>query len=459
MPELPEVKYEWRTKVYYAEKTDAEQSYVRMGHIGGLQTDPDYADRIVMNSVLGGGFGSRVVDEVRTKLGLAYSSGGLYRSNLAYPGYFFISASTKPESTVKAARAMRDQIESMLTDKPTDQEMRRAKDGYLNSFVFNFDSPSEVINRMMTYDFYGLPEDFLQKEKERVEQVTPDDVMAAAQRNLKPDQMFVLVVGNAEEFDESLEALDMGPVEKIDISIPKPEVEEVELTISDENVVKGRELMAASVEWAGGQVALKSVNSVEQKGKFILSMGEQQLPIDMHVIEILPDQSREVMTFMGQNIYSVRNGDVGWKTNQQTMQLVDMSSEDIQDARDQLLRDFGYLYKTFGSDNYTPVYAGAGDFQGTPVDWIAIVDANDETQCRLALSADDHSLVGQTQIDAGPMGEGLQEIAYGDYETIEGVQMPMTRTVTQDGQQIIKVQVAECVVNGPVPEDAFAKPE
>ncbi len=222
-PEPPKVDYNWRTKVYYVEKKDAKQSYVRIGHLGGMTTDPDYADRIVMNSILGSGFGSRILDAVRTKMGLAYSTNGRFISNNAYPGYFFTVASTAPGNTVKAAREMIKQIKSMQTDLPTEVEMDKGKSGYLNSFVFNFDSRREVIGRMMTYDFYGLPEDFLQQEKERIENVTPEDVMAAAKNNLKPDQMIVLVAGNADEFDLTLVSLGLGPPEKIDITVPAGE--------------------------------------------------------------------------------------------------------------------------------------------------------------------------------------------------------------------------------------------
>ncbi|MDH4157724.1 MAG: insulinase family protein, partial [candidate division Zixibacteria bacterium] len=157
VPPPPEVGYEWRSKVYYAEKADAAQSHIRVGHIGGLVTAPDYPDMLVVSSILGGGFGSRITEAVRTKLGLAYTPGGRYVSDFAYPGYFFIVASTGSQTTIQATREIIKQIKSMHTDPPTTAEMQKGKDGYLNSFVFNFDSRREVVDRMMEYDFYGLP--------------------------------------------------------------------------------------------------------------------------------------------------------------------------------------------------------------------------------------------------------------------------------------------------------------
>ena len=108
----------------------------------------------------------------------------------------------------------------MQTDPPTEDEMDRAKNAYLNSFVFNFDTKGEVVNRMMSYDYHGLPEDFLQQTKEKVEQVTSEDVVAAAKKHHRPDALQAVVVGKGEVFDMPLEQLALGPVQSIYLSLP-----------------------------------------------------------------------------------------------------------------------------------------------------------------------------------------------------------------------------------------------
>jgi len=220
VPPPPKVDYKFESKVHYIFKGDVNQSNIYLGHIGGLIADDDYADRIVMNNVLGGGFGSRLFNTVRSKEGLAYTAIGFYTSNFNYPGVFYNYAATKSKSTCKAIIEIIKQIKGIQTDPPTVDEMHFGKDGYLNSFVFNFDTKAKVVNRMMNYDFYGMPEDFLQKEKEKVEGVTPEAVVKAAQRNLHPENLHVLVVGRQEDFDMPLSELGLGPVETIDITIP-----------------------------------------------------------------------------------------------------------------------------------------------------------------------------------------------------------------------------------------------
>lgn len=458
IPPLPKVDYNWRTKIYYVDKPEAKQSYIRIGHLGGLVTDPDYTDKIVMNSILGGGFGSRLMNSVRTKMGLAYSVGGRYISNNAYPGYFFAVGSTGPENTVKAAREMIKQIKSMQTELPTEEEMQKGKDGYLNSFVFNFDTKQEVVTRMMTYDFYGLPEDFLQQEKEGVEKVTPEAVMAAAQRNLHPDSMIILVVGNGEAFDEPLEALGFGPVDTIDITIT-PAEEESQVVITPEGLERGKGLLDQCVAATGGLDNLKKVVSIHQTGTMTIVMGPQEMPVSIKSVTVLPDKSRSEVNIMGRSVLSIRNGDVGWQTNMQTGMLEDMSAESIADDDKENARNLINILSHADAPDYQAVYDGDGELGDRAVEWLAIIGSDGETICHLALDAGDHSLAGRKYWGKTMMGEeGVLVEAMSDFASVNGVQMPMKTVVTMGGQKVKQMDLSECIINGDVPADAFDKP-
>jgi len=108
----------------------------------------------------------------------------------------------------------------MTQEEVTDEELELAKDSYLNSFVFNFDSTGQIISRLMTYEFYGYPPDFLQQTRERIEKVTRADIFRAARAHLRPDALQILVVGRPEDFDRPLATL--GEVRSIDVTIPPP---------------------------------------------------------------------------------------------------------------------------------------------------------------------------------------------------------------------------------------------
>lgn len=457
VPSPPPVDYDWRSQVYYIEKTNAEQSYVRCGHIAGLQTDPDYADRIVMNSVLGGGFGSRITETVRREMGLAYSAGGNYISNFDYPGYFICVASTKLASTVQAAQAMIDQTRSMLTDPPTPKEMAQAKDGYLNSFVFNFDSPGEVINRIMTYDYYGLPEDRLQTIKERIENITPEDVMEAARNNLRPDEMVVLVVGDADRFETPLEELGLGPVTQIDITIPSGEETE-ELVVNEETRAMGHELLTKAAEAHGGLDEFKKVTAVSRKATMTMSTPQGEIPLSVEELKVYPDKSRAVISVMGQQMYDIRNGQTGWKPSQMGS-LEAKTEEDIMKEDRELNRDLIWVLQHAGDPQLDAVYVGPGNVNGVDIEYVAVLDDNAEPVGRFAFDIESHQLVAVSYWTETFMGDGTVVDHVTAMMTTSGLMLPKVVKKELNGNDFGKVEVSEMTINPEVPENAFAKPQ
>ena len=90
----------------------------------------------------------------------------------------------------------------------------------MNGFIFRLDSPDKILQEQMAYEFYGYPATFLEDFQRGVKAVTKTDVARVAEKYLHRDQMAVLVVGNAGEFDK--EPASLGAVHKIDITIPAP---------------------------------------------------------------------------------------------------------------------------------------------------------------------------------------------------------------------------------------------
>ena len=216
----PKVNYEFRKTVNFIQRDDVNQTNIFMGHVGGLRNDPDYFALVLMNRILGSGFTSRLFKEVRSRQGLAYSVFGYYSANFDHEGIFYIGCQTKSETTVQAIRALIAEVEKMAESEVTDEELELARASYLNAFVFNFDSKGEIVNRLMTYAYYGYPLDFLEKAKEKIEKVTKSDILRVVRKHLHPDQMQILAVGRSQDFDEPLSVL--GPVNQMDITIPGP---------------------------------------------------------------------------------------------------------------------------------------------------------------------------------------------------------------------------------------------
>ena len=206
--------------VYFVEKSDVNQSNIRIAGLGTERRNPDFYALSIMNEIFSGGFSSRLVQDVRTKRGLAYSVSGGYGASYDHPGVFFVGASTKSATTVETTQAVLDEINDLKTQPFTEEELKRAKDQVLNSFIFRYDSVDKILSEQAKLEFYGYPLDYLDKYHEAVEKVTTADLDRVAKKYIDPSKLAILVVGNSSEFGTPLSKL--GPVKTIDITIPMP---------------------------------------------------------------------------------------------------------------------------------------------------------------------------------------------------------------------------------------------
>ena len=217
----PDVKFAGAKPGYYfVQKSDVNQSSIAMVGLGILRNNPDYFAVSVMNEIFGGGFSSRLFNNVRATKGLAYSVGGGVGTSFSHPGMTRIQMQTKSGSTVSGIDALYEEVDNLHATAPDAAELQRAKDQILNSFIFRFDTPGKVLREKMTYEFYHYPLDFLEKYRGEIDKVTADQVQAVAKKYLQKDKLAVLVVGNDTEFDKPLSSL--GPVTTVDIAIPPP---------------------------------------------------------------------------------------------------------------------------------------------------------------------------------------------------------------------------------------------
>lgn len=219
VPPFPKVTAKAAPGVFLAEKSDVTQTFFSLGLLGGTLRDPDYPALEVAANILGSGFTSRLMSQIRTKLGLAYSIGAGWGASYDHPGTFRIVGSTKSASTTDAILAARAEVEKMRTTEVTEQELKTAKDAVLNGFVFFFDSPAKTLNRVMMYEYFGYPKDFLLEYQKKVAAVTRADVLRVVRDHINPANFSIVAVGNPKDFGKPLSAA--GPIEKIDLSIPK----------------------------------------------------------------------------------------------------------------------------------------------------------------------------------------------------------------------------------------------
>ena len=220
VPPFPPVTAKPAPGVYLAEKPDVTQTFFSLGELGGTLRDKDYPALEVASNILGQGFSSRLVSQIRTKLGYAYNIAAVWAANYNHPGTFRVVGSTKSATTVETIQAIRAEIDKLRSAEVTERELDEAKQQVLNSFVFNFDNPSKTLNRVIRYEYFGYPKDFLFQYQKAIAAVTRADVLRAAKEHILAENLAIVAVGNPREFGKPLSTL--GAIHTIDLTIPEP---------------------------------------------------------------------------------------------------------------------------------------------------------------------------------------------------------------------------------------------
>ncbi|MBO6585714.1 MAG: insulinase family protein [Gracilimonas sp.] len=314
--DFPEVDYEPQSTINFAHKSDVNQSFILMGHLGGMRDNPDYPQIQVMNRVLSGGFSGRLMQVIRTEMGLAYSAFGQYSMNSFYPGFFFAGVSTKSSTTAEAIEAVIEQIRRLQNEPITKKELQDTKDQILNSSVFEYDSYEEVLSQQMSYDYRGLPGDAFDQYIEGVKNTTIEDVQRVAKEYLNPDYLQIMVVGNKDEIGDQLQQF--GDVNEVDITIPEPGSDE---PVVDGDATKGKEWLEkmanALVEPGSDVVSIQEKSVITQK----TPMGD--MDIQNSSVTNFADYSteRNLTTPQGQMTMSFKDGSGTMQMGGQQRQL------------------------------------------------------------------------------------------------------------------------------------------
>lgn len=171
------------------------QAHVLIGQPGFVRRDPDFLALLVGNHILGGGgFTSRLTNEVREKRGLSYSVGSSFSPGLN-AGAFVVGLQTRPDQAAQAVRVTRDVLKRFVEEGPTEAELRAAKDNLIGGFALRIDSNRKLLANVVNIAWNGLPLDYLEHWTDRVQALTVADIRAAFQRKLQPARMVTVVVG------------------------------------------------------------------------------------------------------------------------------------------------------------------------------------------------------------------------------------------------------------------------
>jgi zinc protease len=451
----PDIEFHPAKSGYYVvEKTDVNQSNIRMVAPGIRRDNPDFYAAQVFNEAFSGGFASRLMANIRTIKGLAYSVGGGIGTAFDHPGILRISMGTKSESTVEAIQALYEQVDELSSKPITDEESKRAKDAILNSFVFNYDSPEKVLRERMAYEFYGYPADFLERFQAGVEKVTTADVARVAAKYLHKDQLAVLVVGNTAQFDKPLSSL--GPVSQIDISIPPPpgEKQQAEEAPKASNA-EGKALAAKVVDALGGKAKVDSVKALLGSVTVTQKTPQGDMPISMQRTIVFPDR-----------IHIAAQGPMGAFTLVVTpnaafvsaagMGVRDLPASQKTETLDQLKRDLVYIGQHLTDPAF--VFAADGSEKVGNAEAQIVAVSGPGTSVRWDIDPKTGRVLRESFQAMRPAGPVQAEAYLEDWKTSDGLTLPYLRKNKENGEDSSTSQFTSIQINPTVDAKLFDKP-
>lgn len=199
-------------KMFLVDRPGSVQSEIRIGHIGQDRSTEDYFPLIVANTILGGAFTSRLNANLREKNGFTYG----IRSSFQYrrsAGPWGVSTAVGTEVTADAVREAVFEVEKFVAEGPSQEEIESSRDYIAGVFPLRFETTDHIASHVVNTLVYGLPDDYYQSHRERVRMVTQDDVHQAVARCIRPDEMTIVVVGDAESVKDPLLDLGWGDLE------------------------------------------------------------------------------------------------------------------------------------------------------------------------------------------------------------------------------------------------------
>jgi predicted Zn-dependent peptidase len=449
LPEDPEIPDLPRT-VNVAAKDGLTQATVLLGHKGIRNDHPDYAAVRVGAEILGGGFNSRLFKEIRSNRGLAYAVGASSGTGWRFPGTFMAYTMTKNSTVQEAAEAILAEIERMLAEPVSEEELQFAKDMILNSEVFNYDTKREVLDRLVLFEMYGYQPDFLQRYQEAVKELTPADIHAAVQDVWHPERLSFLVVGTPEEFDGDMSVF--GPVNEIDITIPAPTPKLEIPAATPESLARGKDLMQQLRARTGGD-AFDGLQAYHQTTVMTAQtpMGEMDITMDQTVQ--LPHHMRLVTKLPFGEQVQVLAGEEGWAKSPRGEQ--EMTADQVAATREQIQQDTLSILRRVDELEFQALEPMPVD--GTPCIPVVVRFGEEPTVMFLDQETGLLKMVqsqGQDPMSGSPVTE---KVHIREYQEMDGFKLPKSLTIEHDDEEFAQVTVTAFEANPEVDPALFQR--
>jgi outer membrane lipoprotein-sorting protein len=344
--------------------------------------------------------------------------------------------------TVDTLKAINEELNRIRTGEVTDAELQTAKDTVLNGFVFRFDRPSKTLNRLVLYDYYGYPKDFVFQYQKGIQAVTKQDVARVAKKYFRPEDLTIVAVGNPKDFKTPITELGLK-VQPIDLTIPEPAKEATKADSA--SLDKGKQLLLRMQKALGGADKLTSVKDVDYRGTVTIQAGGG-MKVQQHNRFLAPSSLRQDIDapFGKQSVYF--NGETGWISGAQY--LPSLPPAVVKQVRGELFHQLFSLAMSDRDPGRTINAVGE-----------SALEVSDKQGESARVQLDPATGLPQTlsYSGTGPAGPVKVEETYSDWRDVNGVKAPFKVSIQQDSKKFAEVAIDDFKINSGLTSEQLSK--
>ncbi len=446
-------------KLLVIDKPDAVQTEIRLGKVGIARRDPDYFALQVLNAILASGSGSRLWDVLRRERGLTYGVSSRLEAR-QQPGSLTVSTFTRTEKTAETLQLVLGELERIAREPVTEGELQKAKNFLAGVFQLRLETPESLATIVLDAVNYGFDYAYLNTYRDRILSVTAEQVQEVARKHYRPDDLAIVLVGNASAFEKEIAQL--GPVERIpytEVDFTRPDLKREKpavIAATPEAIARAQGILAEVLRALGGHEAITGIRDVSIFGEVTVSTPFGEFKGEQRMFVQWPDRLRTEVELPQMRLVQVLNGDVGWVST--PMGTQEVPAPLVKELRAALRRFFFQFLQAEGQPGITVSYLGSETAEGKPADILQYQDGEHvfklyvETASRLPLKLTYQG----TDPFSGTRAE-FEEL-YLDYREVAGVKYPFRTVTRQGGKRFAELVVSEVKLNAGVPEELFKKP-
>jgi predicted Zn-dependent peptidase len=441
-------KHEYKTpkaplvrKVAIVDRPQAVQSVIRIGYPINLEKgSKDVIPASVANTILGGSFLSRLNNNLREVHGYTYGAGSSISSD-ELVGHFTAAATVRNSVTDSALSQFMDELKNMRYNKVTSEELESTKNYMTGSFARSLENPQTVARFALNSAVYDLPKDYYKNYLKNLNDVTVSDVQNMSKKYIKPNNSYVLVVGNADEIASKVKKFSVsGKIEYYDIYGNKydPSMKNLPEGVTAESVID------SYIEAIGGRGELEKVKDKTMKLKgttrgINISITMYQKFPNKFLQELDAGVFKQKTVFDGEKGKTVAGG-----------QEIELSGDRLEDLKANSILN---AFLDYGKHNITPELSGMDKVNGNDAYKVTLTLPSGDKMYNY-YDVDSGYLVRQVSTVKSQQGSFTQTIDFKDYKEVDGIMYPFSIS-QQMGPQSIELQVDTIEVNSDLNDSLF----